>query len=79
MIEFRLAHRRYKISELKNKERKVLNTTAIASVYASRDPQGRTSDESFLLSSLSSLEMVKVLLVLEKKMKKRFIVKLRRK
>ena len=57
----------------------MLNTTAIASGYAGRDPQGGTSDGRFLVSSLSSLEMVKVLLVLEKKMKKRVIVKLRRK
>jgi len=30
----------------------VLNTTAIASGYASPDPQGGTSDGSFLASSL---------------------------
>ena len=64
MIEFRPANRKYRISELKNKECKVLNTTAIASGYANRDPQGGTSDGSFLVSSLSSLEMVKVLLIL---------------
>jgi len=30
----------------------VLNSTAIASGYAGRDPQGGTSDRSFLVSSL---------------------------
>jgi len=30
----------------------VLNSTAIASGYAGRDPQGGTSDGSFLVSSL---------------------------
>ena len=30
----------------------VLNTTAIASGYAGRDPQGGTSDGGFLVSSL---------------------------
>ena len=42
----------YIILELKNKECKMLNSTAIASGYAGRDPQGGTSDESFLVSSL---------------------------
>ena len=31
---------------------KLLNSTAIASGYAGRDPQGGTSDGSFLISSL---------------------------
>ena len=31
---------------------KLLNSTAIASGYAGRDPQGGTSDGSFLVSSL---------------------------
>ena len=31
---------------------KVLNTTAISSGYAGRDPQGGTSDGAFLASSL---------------------------
>ena len=58
----------------------VLNTTAIASSNAGHDPQGGTSDARFLQVLFSSLEMVKVLLlVLEKKMKKRVLVKLRRK
>ena len=37
---------------MKNKECKVLNTTAIASGYAGRDPQGEASDGSFLINSL---------------------------
>ena len=47
----------------------MLNATAIASGYASRDPQRGISDRSFLQVFFSSLEMVKVLLVLEKKRK----------
>ena len=48
----------------------MLNTTAIASGYVGRDPQGGTSDGSFLQGLFSSLEMIKVLLlVFEKKMK----------
>ena len=43
---------KYIISKLKNKEYKVLNANAIASGYAGRDPQGGTSDGSFLISSL---------------------------
>jgi len=34
----------------------VLNTTAIVSGYAGRDPQGGTSDGSFLVSSLLGYE-----------------------
>jgi len=59
MIEFRPAHRKYRISELKSKERKVLDTIAIASGYASRDPQGGTSDGRFLVSSLVHLKWLK--------------------
>ena len=44
LIEFLPAH---KNTELKNKECKVLNATAITSGYAGRDPQGGTSDGSF--------------------------------
>ena len=70
MIEFRPAHRKYRISEI---ECKVLNTIAIASGYAGRDPQGGTSDGSFLQVFFSSLGMVKVLLlVIEKKMKRSY-------
>ena len=47
----------------------MLNNTVIASSYTNRDPQGGTSDGSFLISSLSSLEIVKVLLILELKKK----------
>ena len=47
-----LPAQKYRISEHKNKGCKVLNSTAIASSYAGRDPQGGTSDGSFLLSSL---------------------------
>ena len=42
----------YRIAELKNKECKVLNATAIASGYAGSDPQEETSDGSFLVSFL---------------------------
>ena len=52
MNEFRPAHRKYRISELKNKECKVLNTTAIASGYVGHDSQGGSGDGSFLVSSL---------------------------
>ena len=41
-------------SELYNRNVQVLNTTAIASGYAGRDPQGGTDDGSFLVSSLLS-------------------------
>ena len=72
-IELEPAYRKYRISELDNRYCKVLNATAIASGYVGRDPQGGTSDGSFLVSSFSSLEMIKVLLlVLEKKMKKSY-------
>ena len=71
LIEFRPIHKKYRILELKNKECKMLNTTTLASGYANHDPQGGTSDGSFLVSSFSSLEMVKVLLVLEKTEKKK--------
>jgi len=45
---------KYEISELKNRDVQVLNSTVIASGYASRDPQGGTSDKSFLVSPLLS-------------------------
>ena len=61
VIEVKPARRKYKILELKNKECKVLNTTAIASGYTGHDPQGGTSDESFLQVLFSSQKMVKVL------------------
>ena len=51
MIELKPAHRKYRISEFKNLRIEcvqVLNTTAIASGYAGLDPQGETSDGSFL-------------------------------
>ena len=51
----------------------VLNATTIASGYAGRDPQGRTSDRSFLQVLFTSQKMIKVLLlVLEKKIKKSY-------
>jgi len=43
---------KYSISELQNRDVQVLNSTAIASGYAGRDPQGGTSDGSFLVSLL---------------------------
>ena len=40
----------------------VLNTTAIVSGYAGRDPQGGTSDGSFLVSTLLSyIQWLKIL------------------
>ena len=42
-----LPTQKYRISDLKMKQYKMLNSTAIASGYAGRDPQGGTSDESF--------------------------------
>ena len=51
----------------------MLNTTAIASGYAGHDPQGGTSDGSFLQVLFCSQKMVKLLLlILEKKMKKSY-------
>ena len=57
----------------------MLNSSAIASGYAGRDPQGGTSDGNFFCKfSFKLQKMVKVLLlVLEKK--KKVTVKLRRK
>ena len=46
MIELKPAHRKYRISELYNKNVQVLNTTTIASGYAGRDTRG-TNDGSF--------------------------------
>ena len=45
-------HTKCSISDFKIKECKLLNSTAIASGYAGRNPQGGTSDGSFLVSSL---------------------------
>ena len=42
LIELEPAQK-YEISELKNRDVQVLNSTAIASGYAGRDPQGGTS------------------------------------
>ena len=47
-----LPAQKYRISELLKQQCKVLNSTAIASGYAGRDPQGGTSDRSFLVSVL---------------------------
>ena len=56
-------HTKYRILELKNKECKVLNATAIASDYTGRDPQGGTSDGSFFSKFSFKLQsMVKDLL-----------------
>ena len=46
MIDLRPAHK-IQYFRFKNRMCKVLNSTTIASGYASRDPQGGTSDESF--------------------------------
>ena len=62
LIEVEPAH---KIQNFKSKNRmcKVLNSTAIASGYAGRDPQGGTSDRSFFSKfSFKIQSMVKVLL-----------------
>jgi len=49
----------------------VLNTTAIASGYAGRDPQGGTSDESFFSKFSFMLPlMVKILLLVPKRKRK---------
>ena len=51
MIELEPAHKIQNF-RTKNEKYKLLNSTAIASGYAGRDPQGGTSDGSFLVSSL---------------------------
>jgi len=64
VIELKPAHTKYGISELKNKECKVLNTTAIISGYAGRDPQGETSNGRFFSKFSFKLQsMVKDLLL----------------
>ena len=63
-------HTEYRISELYNRSVQLINTIAITSGYAGRDLQGGTSDGSFLQVLFSSQKIVKVLLVLEKKMKR---------
>ena len=49
----------------------MLNSTAIASGYAGRNPQGGTSDGSFL----SKLLMVKILLLVLKKKREKMELK----
>jgi len=58
---------------------KVLNTTAIASGYAGRDPQGATSDGSFFSKLSFRLQrLVKdLLLVLKKKRKNKLKLSLK--
>ena len=51
MIEILPAHK-IMYFRFKNRMCKVLNSTAITSGYAGRDPQGGTSDGSILISSL---------------------------
>ena len=46
MIEVEAAHK-YRILELKNRDVQVLNSTAIASGYAGRDPQGGLAIKAF--------------------------------
>ena len=46
-------HTKIQNFRIKNEKCKLLNSTAIESGYAGRDPQRGTSDGSFLLSSLS--------------------------
>ena len=50
-----------------------LNATAIANNYAGRDPQGGTSDGSFLQVLFKLQKMIKVLLLVLKKKKKKKI------
>ena len=71
LIEVEPAHK-YRISDFKIKECKLLNSTVIASGYAGRDPQGGTSDGSFFSKLSFRLQrMIKdLLLVLKRKMKK---------
>ena len=45
-------HKNTEFQNFYNKIVQVLNTTAIVSGYAGRDPQGGTRDGSFLVSSL---------------------------
>ena len=54
LIEVLPAHKNTEFQNFKNRMCKVLNSTAIASGYEGRDPQGGTSDGSFLVSSLLS-------------------------
>ena len=74
-------HTKYRILELKNKDCKILNATAITSGYAGRDPQGETSDGSFFSKFSFMLQlMVKILLkLLKRKEKNEVTVKLGRK
>ena len=54
----------------------MLNSTAIASGYAGRDPQGRTSDGSFLSKFSFRLQsMVKILLLVLVKKKRKIRLK----
>ena len=54
----------------------VLNSTAIASGYASRDPQGGTSDGSFFSKfSFKIQSMVKILLLVLVKKKRKIRLK----
>ena len=58
----------------------MLNSTAIASGYAGRDPQGETSDGSFLVCLLLRYKVwLKFFFSSEKEKRKRVIIKLERK
>ena len=62
LIEVAPAHKIHNF-RTKNEKCKLLNSTAIASDYAGRDPQGGTSDGSFFSKFSFRLQsMVKVLL-----------------
>ena len=62
LIEVKPAHKIQNF-RTKNETCKFLNSTAIASGYAGRDPQGGTSDGSFFSKSSFKIQsMVKVLL-----------------
>ena len=65
----------FRISELKI-ESASLNTTAIASGYACRDPQGGTSDGSFISKFSFKIQiMVKILLLVLIKKKRKIRLK----
>ena len=69
-------HTKYRILDFKIKECKLLNSTAIASGYAGRDPQGGTSDGSFFSKFSFKIQMmVKILLLVLVKKKRKIRLK----
>ena len=73
-------HTKYKISELKKENVQVLNSSAIASGYAGRDPQGGFAMEALRFYWNRYKTQTKILLCfLRKENGKRIMLKLRRK